>query len=282
MLIAEDLADPGRLAELANGADELARARRAVHARGRGAGMRDRRRRDPAPGARARRRRARRRVRPHRHHDAALRHARELARRHAQLPHRQPRPRGRGDVPARRGRPAQLRRPRPGRQGRADRPLVEPGVRACPRRSASCRSPGSPRRSPPPATGRCARWSRSPATLCVSTPDSAALEAAVDDARLHRLGRHLRQRDDPPRRRHPPRPRAAARRPTTTPRSTSSPSAAWPTGRQPCSRSRTVSRRSGRSCSRLAAIAAGQGPDADIEAWDDLVVQTLVESRARV
>ena len=27
---------------------------------------------------------------------------------------------------------------------------------------------------------------------------------------------------------------------------------------------------------RLAAIAAGQGPDADIEAWDDLVIQTLI------
>ena len=27
---------------------------------------------------------------------------------------------------------------------------------------------------------------------------------------------------------------------------------------------------------RLAAIAAGQGPDADIEAWDDLVIQTAV------
>ena len=27
---------------------------------------------------------------------------------------------------------------------------------------------------------------------------------------------------------------------------------------------------------RLAAIAAGQGPDADIEAWDELVIQTLI------
>ena len=103
--------------------------RRAVRARGGGVGVRDRRRRDPADRARAGERRAGRGLRPDRDHDPELRHARELARRRAQLPHRQPRPRGRGDVRARRGRPAQLRRSRRHRQGRPRRPLGEPSQR---------------------------------------------------------------------------------------------------------------------------------------------------------
>ena len=80
-------------------------------------------------------------------------------------------------------------------------------------RSASCRSPASPRRSRRRARGRSARWSRSPATRCVSTPDAGGARGRGRDARLHRLARHLRQRDDPPRRRHPPRPRAARQGP---------------------------------------------------------------------
>ena len=110
-------------------------------------------------------RRARGGLRADRHHDAALRHARELARRRAQLPDRQPRPRGRGDVPARRRGPAQLGRHRPG-SGKGFRigPLGEPGQRPARRCSASCPSSGWPRRSRRPARARSARWSRSPAT----------------------------------------------------------------------------------------------------------------------
>ena len=150
---------------------------------------------------------------PDRDHDAALRHAGELARRRPQLPDRQPRPRGRGDVPARRRRPAQLGRAaaRPARAcgsaaGRA-------GSAAGPRCSASCRSSASPRRSPPRARARCARWSRSPATRSSRPPTPAALEAAVETLDFMVSRRHLRQRDHPPRRRHPPRPRAAGQGP---------------------------------------------------------------------
>ena len=74
----------------------------------------------------------------------ALRHARELARRRPQLPHRQSRPRGRSDVRARRRRPAQLDRRGADRKGRAHRPLGEPGQRA--RRGVRRASGGRPRR----------------------------------------------------------------------------------------------------------------------------------------
>ena len=155
---------PGPLAEHAVGADANRRARAAVRAGGRRARVRDRRRRDPPHGARARGRRARRGLRADRDDDAALRNARELARRRAQLPDRQPRSRGRGDVPARRRGPAQLVRHRPGRQGLSGSGAGRAGSAAGPRCSASCPSSGSPRRSRRPATARSAPWSRSPAT----------------------------------------------------------------------------------------------------------------------
>ena len=65
---------------------------------------------------------------------AGVRHARELAGRRAQRADRQPRPRGRRDVPARRGRRAQHAAARRGSgRGRAARPLAQPRARACPR-----------------------------------------------------------------------------------------------------------------------------------------------------
>ena len=93
-------------------------------------GHRHRGDRDRAHRARVRRCRARRMLRADRDHDPVLRDACELARRRPQRPHRQPRPRGRGDVPARGRRPAQLGRRRRQRQGRSHRPLDEPRPRA--------------------------------------------------------------------------------------------------------------------------------------------------------
>ena len=101
--------DPGRSPSTCNGLDEVRELVRELHARGGGAA--------PAgsPAGEIRRmarelaaRRARRRVRAHRHLHAGVRHARQLAGRRAQRAHRQPRPRGRRDVPAGRRRPAQL------------------------------------------------------------------------------------------------------------------------------------------------------------------------------
>ena len=95
---------PGGWPSLTDGIDAVARAGAAVHARGgRAAHTGIARRRHPAHGARAGGRRVRRRLRPHRDDDAGLRHARLVAGRRAQRPHRQPRPPGRRDVHARRG-----------------------------------------------------------------------------------------------------------------------------------------------------------------------------------
>ena len=130
VLIADGLADPGRLADLANGADELEPLAQPFTPEAVAPVCGIARRRDPAHGRRAGRRRHGRRLRAHRDDDAALRHARQLARRRHQLPHRQPRPRGRRDVHARRRGPAQLERARRQRQGRRHRPLDEPRRRA--------------------------------------------------------------------------------------------------------------------------------------------------------
>ena len=188
------------------------RARRAVRARGGGARVRDRGDRDPAHGARAGGRRERRRLRADRDHDPALRHARELARRRPQLPHRQPRPRGRGDVPARRRRPAQRRRHRRRRPRLPARALDEPGQRPPRglRRAARGRAGGGDLDPGRGAGAGAGDDRRQPAGL------NAGLDGAHRrgrDARLHGLARHLRQRDHPPRGRHPPRPRAARQGP---------------------------------------------------------------------
>ena len=105
----EGLVDPGALARARQRARRGARAGARLHARGGG------RPRAASPPSEIRRmarelaaRRARRGVRADRHLHAGVRHARELARRRAQRAHRQPRPRGRRDVHARRRGPAEL------------------------------------------------------------------------------------------------------------------------------------------------------------------------------
>ena len=110
----------------------------------------------------------------------------------------------------------------------------------------------------------------------VSTPDSAALTEAVADLDfmvsvdiyVNETTRHADV--------DPPRPRAACQGATTTPRSTNWRSARvanWSPAILPLADGRP---HEWEIILRLAAIAAGQGPDADIEAWDDLVIQTLI------
>ena len=84
----------------------------------------------------------RRGLRPHRHLHAGVRHARELARRRAQHPHRQPRPRraARCSRAAAAGARNTDGRARPGTR-RHDRALDAAGCAACPRCAASCPSP---------------------------------------------------------------------------------------------------------------------------------------------
>ena len=175
------------------------------------AGLRHPGRRDPSAWrASSRRRRAAVVYAPHRHLHAGVRHARELARGRAQRADRQPRPRGRRDVHARRrgsGEHARRGRPRAaacafGRWRSRVRGLPEvfgelpvvclaeeietPGegqVRALITRR---RQPGADRRRT--AAGSSARSSRSTFMLC---------------------DRHLPERDDAPRRRGPARAVAA-------------------------------------------------------------------------
>ena len=111
-----------------------------------------------------------------------------------------------------RRRPAQLGRRRPGGQGRARRALDEPGQRP-PRglRRAAGRRPRRGDRDPGRGPGAGAGHDRrQPARL---DPRRRRARGGGRDPRLHGLGRHLRQRDHPPRRRHPPRPRAAGQGP---------------------------------------------------------------------
>ena len=195
----------------------------------------------------------------------------------AQRPHRQPRPRGRRDVPARRRRPAQHAPARGPRQGRAARPLDEPrrGPARVVRRAARRRPRRGDRRRPgegqvralvtiagnpvvsTPDAGRARRarsrrstsWSRVDIYVNETTrhadvilPAPAPLAKAHYDIALYQLAIRNVANYSPPR---------SCRSPTASPHE-------W------------------EIVLRLAAIAAGQGPDADLEAWDDLVVQTLV------
>ena len=109
----------------------------------------------------------------------------------------------------------------------------------------------------------------------VSTPNSDRLEARDRGPRLHARDRHLRERDDPPRRRHAARRRSRSRSRTTTWRSTSWPCATWPTTRRRCSSASGPAE--WEMFLRLAGVLAGQGPNADGEALDDLVISTLVQ-----
>ena len=102
-------------------------------------------------------RRERSGLRPDRDDAAGVRHGRELARRRAERADREPRPAGRRHV--------HDARPPAGRPSSASRAAARASRRgagtaacaACPRCSASCRSPVSRRRSTPRATGGCAR-----------------------------------------------------------------------------------------------------------------------------
>ena len=180
VLLDEGLAEPGALAEHADGARRGRRARRAVHARGGRAGLRDRRR--ARSGGMARELAAAERAAVYgadRDDDAGVRHARELAGRRAQRPDRQPRPRGRRDVPAapRPGsatRPARAGRGKGVRIGRWAQPRERPARGL--RRAAGRRR--SPRRSRRPARARSARWSRSPATRSSRRPNAGRARGA--------------------------------------------------------------------------------------------------------
>ena len=113
-LFAEGLVRLGRLAEWTDGVAAVEQRARALHTRARRAGLRRRAGAGPRARARARGRAPRRGLRAHRHHHHGLRHARLLAGRRAQRADRQPRPRGRRDVPEGAGLRGQHRRPRPG------------------------------------------------------------------------------------------------------------------------------------------------------------------------
>ncbi len=131
VLFAEDLVALGALADARGRGGRGARAGRAVHPGGRRARHRHRRGGDRADGARARRRAAGRGLRPDRHDDPGVRHARELARRRAERADRQPRPAGRRDVPAGRGRAGERRAGQAARRGRSAAGTA--GCASCPR-----------------------------------------------------------------------------------------------------------------------------------------------------
>ena len=141
--------------------------------------------------------------------DAGVRHARELARRRAQRPHRQPRPRraarcsrsaaaGSGNTTGEPG-------PRPRRRlGAAGRAACAGAPRSFGELPVGLPGRGDRRR---PARARSARCSRSPATRCSRRPNGDRLGRRARHARPHGQRRHLRQRDDAPRRRDPARAR---------------------------------------------------------------------------
>ena len=182
-------------------------AARAVHARGGRAAHRHRRRR--RSGALARELAAAptaARVRPHRHHARpSSARSRQLAGRRAQR--RSP---ATSTGPAARCSP----RPRPAQRTPAASPASAAGVRSAPppqpgaraardaRRAAGGRA--WPRRSRRRATARSGRWSRRRQPGAVDAEPRPARRRA-GDARVHGVGRHLRQRDHPPRRRDPAR-----------------------------------------------------------------------------
>ena len=201
--------------------------------------------------------------------------ARELARGRAQRAHRATSTaRAARCSPLAAAGPAQLeRRPRQ-RPRRAPGALAEPRSRA--RRGLRRAARGLPgggdrhaRRGPGPRPdhgGRATRWSR--------RPNSGRLERAVEgldfmlalDIYVNETTRHA----------DVILPGAGAAREvrTTTSRSTSWPRAAWPTTR------RAVLEHEGPAewevLLRLAGVVSGQGPDADVEALDRLVIDTLI------
>ena len=192
---------------------------------------------------------------------ARVRHARQLARRRAQRAHRQPRPARRRDVRQCRRRARRTRRGAP-RDG-PGRPL---GRRTQPRARAARDDRRAARRSclaeeiDTPGDGQVRALVTVAGNPVLSTPNGGRLDAALDDARAHGGGRHLRNETT----RHAdvilPAPAAAPEARTTTSRCCSSRSRnvanysppVLPLDRRPA-------RRSGRSCAKLALIAQGDG-----------------------
>ena len=196
VLFDEGLARP---ASYVNGRRRGARRDRGLHPRARRAAQRHRRRRRTTRRARVRRRRVGRRLRPRRGLHAGVRLRLPLGRQPAQRAHRQPRPRGRRDVHP------------PGRRhgrARADRAAGTTtsggaGCAGCRSSAASCRSRCSREEIETPGEGQIRALLTLAGNPVLSTPDGAGLDRALAGARLHGGGRHLRQRDHPPRRRDP-------------------------------------------------------------------------------
>ena len=155
-IVEEGLEDVGALSEHVNGLDEVRALVREFPPESVAGVCGIEAERDPPDGARAGRGRARRGLRADRHLHAGVRHARELAGGRAERAHRQPRPRGRRDVHARGGGPAELLGAGRRREGHALRALAEPRARAAASTSASCPRRRSRRRSTRPARAGCA------------------------------------------------------------------------------------------------------------------------------
>ncbi len=220
-----------RRASTSTGLDEVLAAARAVHPRGRGRRHRRRRRRDPPPGPRAGRR-----ARPPCVYGrigtttARVRHAHVAGWSTCST-----------CSPATSTGPAGpcSPRPRPARRNTRGTPRVGRGVQArtaaaagcagCPRRSASCRWPCLAEEIDTPGEGQIRALVTVAGNPVLSTPNAGRLDAALAGARLHGVGRHLRQRDHPPRRRDPAGAHRRCRRATTTSRCCSSRCATSPT-----------------------------------------------------
>ena len=219
VLFAEGLVDLGDVADLVERRRRGARARAptsrpsAVAATCRHPG----RRRSAASRTRSRPRRRAARLRPHRPVQPGVRHARVVARRRREHPHRQLRPARRADVrqPDRVVAGARCPNPRVRRRRRV-RPLDSRACAARPRCSARCRCRAWPRRSRRPGDGPdpgADHDRRQPGDLARPTP--AALDAALPELECMISVDNCAQRDDAPRARDPARPlgaRAAALR----------------------------------------------------------------------
>ena len=123
----------------------------------------------------------RRRLRPDRHLHPGVRDARELARRRAQLPDRQPRPRGRRDVPARRGGPRQRRRRRRARDAVRGSAAGRAASAAWTRSSASCPAACLAEEIDTPGEGQIRALITISGNPVVSTPNSGRLDAALGE-----------------------------------------------------------------------------------------------------
>ena len=75
---------------------------------------------------------------------------------------------------------------------------------SCPRPSASSRPSCMAEEMDTPGEGQIRALVTVAGNPVLSTPNSARLDAALAEPRVHGVGRHLRQRDHPPRRRDPP------------------------------------------------------------------------------